>query len=157
MKWITHQAGALAAAVWFQADAALSAGMVFGAVLPDLIEQTVSRGNKAMFLRIHRGVLHWFGLYALALLAVPMLPLGPGQRALAAGAALGALSHLIMDGLNPTGVPLLPFRRNPRLRVNLLSTGSVGEWCLLAGLLGLIALGGYNLDPSWLRRLGNFF
>ena len=157
MKWITHQAGALTAAVWFQADALLSAGMVFGAVLPDLIEQTVSRGNKAMFLRIHRGFLHWFGVYALALLAVPLLPFAPGERALIAGAALGALSHLLMDGLNPTGVPLLPFRRNPRLRVNLVSTGSVGEWCLLAGLFALLAFGGYKLDASWLRRLEHFF
>ena len=153
MKWITHQAGALAAGVWFQAGTTLCASLVFGAVLPDLIEHAVSRGNKAVFLRIHRGFLHWFGLYALALAAALALPLSPEEQTLAVGSLLGAISHLILDGLNPSGVPLLPFRRKPRLAANLVATGSLGEYCLLAVLLVLIALGAYRSDASWLQRL----
>ena len=157
MKWITHQAGALTAALWFKADTTLCAGLVFGAVLPDLIEYAISRGDKSIFMRIHRGFWHWFGLYALALAAALALPLPPRERTLAVGAALGAISHLVMDGLNPSGVPLLPFCREPRLRAKLVATGSLGEYCLLAGLLALIALGGYSLDESWLRRLAGFW
>ncbi len=156
MKWITHQAGALALAVWFQADPLTTAGMLGGAVLPDLAEQTISRGNRKLFWRIHRGVLHWFGLYVALLLAAGAAPLPPTQRAALAGLALGALSHLLMDGLNPTGVPLLPFRERPRLRWNLVATGSPGEWCLLAGLIGLLALGGYTFGPQWTDRLLRF-
>ena len=156
MKWVTHQAGALAAALWFKADASLVAGLICGAVLPDLIEHVVSRGNKSMFQRIHRGFLHWFGLYALILAAALVLPLQSGERDLAVGAALGAISHLILDGLNPSGVPLLPFSRKPRLGADLVATGSLGEYCLLAVLLALLCLGGYQLDASWLKRLVNF-
>lgn len=140
MKWITHQAGALAAALWFQADPAVCVGMAGGAVLPDMLERMVSRGNRRRFLRIHREWLHWFGWYA-GLLAAALVPSpAPSVRLLAAGAALGALSHLLLDALNPSGVPLLPFRSRPRLRYGLVSTGSWGEWCLAGMLCVLIAL-----------------
>jgi membrane-bound metal-dependent hydrolase YbcI (DUF457 family) len=153
MKWITHQSGALALALLFKADPALTAGMIAGAVAPDMAEHALSRGNRRIFLRIHRGILHWFGLYAGALVAIPLLPLSPAEQQAGAGLALGALSHLALDALNPTGVPLLPFRRTPRARVNLVSTGSPGEYLLLAALLALIGFCGYQLDPAWFKRL----
>jgi inner membrane protein len=153
MKWVTHQAGALAAALAFQADPALSAGMVLGAVAPDLVEQALSRGNRKLFFRIHRGFFHWPGLYLLLLVLVQGLSLPPSSLLALDGVLLGACSHLALDGLNPSGIPLFPFRRNPRLGINLAATGSLGEWCFLAGFLLVIGLGGYRLDPSWLRRL----
>ncbi|MDR1360003.1 MAG: metal-dependent hydrolase [Deltaproteobacteria bacterium] len=155
MKWVTHQAGALAAALTLKADPTLSAGLVFGAVLPDLAEHLLSRGDKSLFLRIHRGFLHWFGLYLALLVLVQGLSLPPTTLLALDGLLLGACSHLLLDALNPSGIPLFPFSRNPRLRLPLVSTGSLGEWCFLAGLLLLISLGGYRLDPSWLRRLEN--
>jgi inner membrane protein len=153
MKWLTHQAGALAAALALQADPGLSAGLVLGAVLPDLAEHTLSRGNRALFFRIHRGFLHWFGLYLPLLVLVQGLSLPPPTLLLLDGVLLGACSHLLLDALNPGGIPLFPFRRNPRLRLPLVATGSLGEWCILAAFLLLIGLGGYRLDPSWLHRL----
>jgi inner membrane protein len=154
MKWVTHQAGALAAALWFQADPLAGAGMVMGAVLPDLIEQGVSRGNRRLFLAIHRGFFHWFGLYAAGLLVALCLPLAPPERAAAAGLMLGALSHIALDALNPGGVPMLPLRDRPRIRLALLSTGSLREWIFLAGLVALIALGGYRVSmPVIVPRL----
>jgi inner membrane protein len=155
MKWVTHQAGALAAALAFQADPALSAGMVLGAVAPDLAEHTLSRGNRKLFFRIHRGFFHWPGLYLPLLVLVQGLSLPASSLLLLDGVLLGACSHLVLDGLNPSGIPLFPFRRNPRLGINLVATGSLGEWFFLAGLLLLIGLCGYRLDPSWLRRLEN--
>ena len=80
MKWITHQAGALAVALWFQAEPPAVAAMALGAVLPDAIEQGVSRGNRRLFLAIHRGFFHWFGLYAAGLLAVAACQLHPANR-----------------------------------------------------------------------------
>ncbi len=157
MKWITHQAGALALALLFRAEPAVCAGMLGGAVLPDLVEQTITRGNKKLFLRIHRESLHWFGWYAGLLVAALAAPLAPRERALAVGVMLGALSHVAMDALNPSGVPLSPLGGSPRLRFPLVSTGSLREYVLLAALLGLIVLAGYNLDPSWMRRLARFF
>ena len=153
MKWITHQAGALTMAVWFQADPVITAAMLGGAVLPDFAEQALCRGNRKLFLRIHRGFLHWFGIYAAMLLLAVVVPLDARQKAGLAGLAIGALSHLMLDGLNPTGVPLLPFREKPRLRWNLISTGSMGEWIFLAALLVLLALGGYEFGEEWLQRI----
>ena len=144
MKWVTHQAGALAAAFLCKAGPLVSAAMVLGAVLPDLIEQCLSRGNRRLFLAIHRGFFHWFGLYAAGLLAAVCLPLPPREQAAVAGLMLGALSHIALDALNPGGVPLLPLRDRPRLRLPLLSTGSLREWIFLAGLLALIVFGGYR-------------
>jgi inner membrane protein len=157
MKWVTHQAGALAAAFWFKAEPLVSASMVLGAVLPDLIEQVISRRNKRLFLAIHRGFFHWFGLYAAGLPAAACLPLAPHEKAAVAGLMLGALSHIALDALNPSGVPALPLRDLPRLKLPLVSTGSLREWIFLAGLLALIALGGYRLDEQWFRKLARFF
>lgn len=156
MKWVTHQAGALAAALLCKAEPLVSAAMVLGAVLPDAIEQGVSRGNRRLFLAIHRGVFHWFGLYAAGLLAAACLPLSPHAQAAAAGLMIGALSHIALDALNPSGVPLLPLRDRPRCSLPLVSTGSLKEWIFLAGLLALIALGGYRLDERWFRKLATF-
>jgi len=157
MKWVTHQAGALAAALLCKTEPLVSAAMVLGAVLPDAIEHGVSRGNRQLFLAIHRGFFHWFGLYAAGLLAVACLPLSPREQAAAAGLLIGALSHIALDALNPSGVPLLPLRDRPRLRLPLVSTGSLREWIFLAGLLALIVLGGYRLDERWFRKLAKWW
>ncbi|MDR2694760.1 MAG: metal-dependent hydrolase [Deltaproteobacteria bacterium] len=157
MKWVTHQAGALAVALWFQAEPPAAAAMVLGAVLPDAIERCVSRGDRRRFLAIHRGFFHWFGLYAAGLAVALCLPLAPREQAAAAGLMFGALSHLALDALNPGGVPALPLRDRPRLRLPLLATGSLREWIFLVGLLALIALGGYRLDERWFRKLVHFW
>ena len=156
MKWVTHQAGALATALLFKAEPLVSAAMVLGAVVPDLIEQGISRGSRRFFLAIHRGFFHWFGLYAAGLLAAACLPLLPREQAAAAGLMLGALSHIALDAVNPGGVPLLPLCERPRIKLPLVSTGSLREWIFLTGLLALIALGGYRLDEGWLRKLALF-
>jgi inner membrane protein len=157
MKWVTHQTGALAVALCFKTEPLVSVAMVLGAVLPDAIELGVSRGNTRLFFAIHRGFFHWFGLYAAGLLAALCLPLPPREKAAVAGLTLGALSHIALDALNPGGVPLLPLRDRPRLRLPLVATGSLREWIFLAGLLALAALGGYQLDARWLKKLAHFF
>ena len=153
MKWVTHQAGALALALLFKLNPATTAGMILGAVLPDAVEQAVSFKNRRLFFAIHRGFFHWFGLYGLGLLLIAALPLNPQTSSLGLGLFLGALSHLALDALNPSGVPLLPLAQKPRLKMPLVSTGSAGEWLFLAGLLAVIVLGGSRLDGEWLANL----
>jgi len=157
VKWVTHQAGALAAALWCKAGLLVMAGMVLGAVLPDWIELAVTRKKARLFLAIHRGFFHWFGLYAAGLLAASSLPLGAHEQALATGLMLGALSHIALDALNPSGVPLLPFGKRPRLKLALISTGSLGEWVFLAGIVVLLALGGYQLGIQGFKKLAQSF
>ena len=59
------------------------------------------------------------------------------------GLNIGILSHLILDMMNPTGVPLFyPYRK--MYRVCKISTGSAGEWCVLGAMgliFGLVVLG----------------
>lgn len=154
MKWMTHQSAALALGLWSRGEPLVVAAMVVGAVLPDALEQAISFGNKKMFFRIHRGVLHWFGWY----LALAVLGLFVGQTQAMQGVmglAFGALSHLLLDALNPTGVPLLPFRDKPRLRFASIKTGSAGEWglCLLLVLVMALLLkegrGSFIMPRLW--------
>ena len=156
MKWMTHQAGALALALLLDSNPATSAGMIIGAVLPDAVEQAVSFKNRRLFFAIHRGFFHWFGLYLACLLLVELAAPTLQAKALAMGLVFGALSHLALDALNPSGIPLLPLASKPRLKLSLVSTGSPGEWIFFAGLLCVIALCGYRADGDLLAKLQSF-
>lgn len=149
MKWITHQTGAVLGALALNVPAAAAVMCVPGAILPDLIDLKLAsargcgRRSRKAFNQVHRGSSHWFGWWLalwLLVLSVPMPALA--QDALA-GAALGAFSHVLMDMLNPKGVPLLPFGRTGMVSAPICSTGSSGEYVFLACMIiaALIALG----------------
>lgn len=149
MKWITHQTGAILGALALNVPVAAVVMCVPGAILPDLIDLKLAaagrggRHSRKAFNQIHRGSSHWFGWWLalwLLVLSVPMPALA--QDALA-GAALGAFSHVLMDMLNPKGVPLLPFGRRGMVSAPVCSTGASGEYALLACMIaaGLFALG----------------
>lgn len=143
MKWFTHQTVAVAAAVALGMAPAAVGGALAGAVLPDVIDQRVarmSRNPQRRFNQIHRGASHWFGWYAALLAGALAAPLPPMQAALAAGVGFGALSHVILDMLTPSGVPLTPFSRKNKLSLRLCSTGSLGEYVFLAASLGTFYL-----------------
>ena len=78
------------------------------------------------------------------------------------GLGFGGLSHVILDMLNPHGVPIMPFSRKPTFSLKLCSTGSLGEYVFLAAMLVVfIALLGpelrhtiYSIERAaqhWLR------
>ncbi len=143
MKWFTHQTVAVAAAVALGMTPAAVGGALAGAVLPDVIDQRVarmSRNPQRRFNQIHRGASHWFGWYAALLAGALAAPLPPIQAALAAGVGFGALNHVILDMLTPSGVPLTPFSRKNKLSLKLCSTGSLGEYVFLAASLGTFYL-----------------
>ena len=96
MKWITHQTGAVAAGLALQMPL-LAVGAAFaGAILPDVLDQSISRMGRnkkqrqKIFNRIHRGNSHWFGWWLGLFIVSAAAPLSPVCKALCAGLAMGA-------------------------------------------------------------------
>lgn len=116
--------------------------------------------RQRVFNQIHRGASHWFGWYVVLMLCIVALPekmpdmfallkhmglvqgkvphagagAGAGQHMLLlvlAGVAYGAITHIILDMLTPSGVPLMPFSRKKKLSLPLCRTGSIGEYVFL--------------------------
>lgn len=149
MKWITHQTGAVLGAMALSLPLPGVVCASIGAVLPDVIDQRLSKlaptksSRQKTFNRIHRGSSHWFGWWLALFLAALALPLHPLARDALAGFVLGALSHVGMDMLTPRGAPILPFGRF-KLALPLCSTGGIGEYAFLA----LIAA----IGAFWLRN-----
>lgn len=169
MRWYTHSTLALAAGAALGLNVAALVGVGIGSVLPDRVDMFVAGKDRRLFQRIHRESSHWAGWFFLLLIGAQLFAgsldsgfltsrsLGfPAQLLLSdllSGVALGALSHVILDALNPSGVPLSPLGGKPRLALNLLSTGTWKETVFLAAsLLCLGALGRHNLEPL-LRQL----
>ena len=65
------------------------------------------------------------------------LPAGPFglTRAVLFGAAVGGLSHVVLDMMTPQGIPLLPFSRRNRFSLHLCRTGSLGEYAMIAAMV----------------------
>lgn len=141
MKWFTHQTVAVAAAIALHMPPAGIAAVFAGAVLPDVIDfKLAGKGPQRQrnFNKIHRGISHWFGWYVLLLLCAMLLPLAPRETDLALGMAFGALTHIALDMLTPSGVPLIPpvpmvgsAKGSGRISLNLCSTGSIQEYIFL--------------------------
>jgi inner membrane protein len=152
-------------AVWGLAQAALgqpvepaSLGLAaLGALLPDIDHPGSWVGKRLILVSApisavlgHRGVTH--SLFAALGMAV-LLAMGGLDHA-AAPLAAGYLSHLLADGLTPSGVPLFwPLKRTYALP--LCKTGSAAEF-VLVGLLGALA---YSLmgDVANLGDAGHAF
>lgn len=109
------------------ADASLVLAGAVGALLPDLDHPKSTAGSMLPFVSVplsaafgHRGATHSLlatGLcLALGLAAAQAVPSVHSLPVLALGLAIGWLSHLAADMLNPAGVPLLwPHPRRFRL------------------------------------------
>lgn len=116
------------------------AAAALGSLLPDIDHPQSWAGRKVPFISIplslllgHRGLTH----SALAVLACAVLLTIMGTGWLAAPVVVGYLSHLLADGLTPSGVPLLwPNKR--RFSLNLCRTGSLTEIAIVA----IIAIAG---------------
>ncbi len=170
MKWFTHQSLAFASATVFAMPKPFIAGIVAGAILPDMIDQAVSRLTKnpqKTFKAIHRGTSHWYGWYAgLTLVIFGYMELFASRKFLAMyeehiflilGLSLGALYHIALDMLTPSGVPLWPMDTKKRCALPICSTGSTGEYIFLALALGVHALFGFNASPQLWRMVQRIF
>jgi len=131
LKWQTHLAGGLAvgALVSTTPTAIIISGI--SALLPDIDKFNSKMGRAAPLLSIpisiifgHRGLLH--SLLAAGLIYLLTLKLLPTYSLYCLA---GYLSHLLLDCLTPSGVPLLwpvPFR----FRIPVIKTGSMFETAL---------------------------
>ena len=119
------------------AGAAIAGGI--GALLPDLDhpQSTISRrvwlaGATLRLVVSHRGALHSLLAMAAALLLAATVPGDWSQIALSA--AVGYCSHIFLDALTISGVPLL-WPKQQRYRLLRLRTGGFGEMLFAWGLL----------------------
>lgn len=129
------------------------AAAALGSLLPDIDHPHSWAGRKVPFISIplslllgHRGLTH----SALAVVACAMVLAIMGTGWLAAPVVVGYLSHLLADGLTPSGVPLMwPSKR--RFTLNLCRTGSLTEIAIVAAIA---IAGGWaaGIDLSHLPR-----
>ena len=135
------------------ADPQALTAAAFGALLPDIDHPQSWAGRKMRVVSVplsllvgHRGITH----SAIAVLAAVAVLMIMGVGWVAAPVAVGYLSHLMADGLTPSGVPLLwPSKR--RFTLNLCRTGGIVEIAIVAAVA---AAGGWaaGIDFSALPR-----
>ena len=129
MRWVTHQVGALGAAIWLQLPLAGLAAAWVGGILPDVFDQKLAglfANRQKAFNRIHRGFTHWPGLWLALVFAAVLLVPREGEyllRPVCVGLAVGGLSHVV------------PFSRRNRFSLKLCKTGSFGEYAFLATMI----------------------
>lgn len=125
-----------------QAGIAAAAGLI-GGVIPDLdhrkskvTQKTGLFGFFSSHLFKHRGVLHTPIIYIILSTILTMSFVhNPLIHAAIFGAFVGELSHLFLDMLNPSGIPLLwPITRK---RISLLPIQTGGKMDRMIGLLSL--------------------
>jgi len=121
----------------------IMAGAAVGSLLPDIDHPESSFGRKVRIISIpinhilgHRGLTH--SLVFVAITYVCALYFG---SSVALAAALGVFTHLLLDMLNPSGVPLL-YPVKGRLHILEIKTGSQREklmfWLLLIIVIALM-------------------
>lgn len=159
MKWITHQIGGFLTAIALQLPAAGICAALAGSILPDILDQKLSglgrtrKQRQKIFNQVHRGASHWFGWW-LGLLLAPLVWLSPGLAPdIAAGLAIGGLSHVALDMLTTMGVPILPFCRRHKVSLHLCSTGKAGEYVFLSVM---VCAGIFYFWTSCPQICGNF-
>lgn len=144
--------GAVLAALSLTNSPLVIGSAFIGGILPDIIDQSRAKLGKnrqaqqRIFNATHRGASHWFGWWLLLLLACAALP-QTLLREVAAGFALGGLSHIALDMLTVRGVPLAPFTRKGSISLRFCKTGSWKEYIFLAAVtLGALAIAAWRLE-----------
>lgn len=137
-------------------SAAGAAAGALGALAPDLDHPRAALSRRVGPLGLpfrvfaHRGALH--SAAAAALLLVAALAVAGELQQFALVAAAGYASHIVLDGLTVSGVPLLwPSAR--RFRLLRIRTGTTGEKIVLWLLVALLAYIYRDFIASVLRSL----
>jgi len=152
----THLAAGIAvgAAVCLKADLALAPGLIclagagLGSLIPDIDQRnsTISKAAKPVGAVVntvigHRTLLHDPVLYiALGALCSVMKP---EWLIYVMPILLGVASHLLLDSLNPSGIPVLYAVHGPRVNFAFIHTGSkadraIGLMLTIAGRLAVV-------------------
>jgi inner membrane protein len=122
MTWITHSAFAGLTSWVFGLDFGLA---VLGSTAPDWFEDFFG-------VREHRGITHWLSLwFVLFVFFLALSVEGFGWAVYLLSFVYGGLSHVVLDALTVSGVPL-GFSK-VRVRIGgLVRTGKTSEWVFLA-------------------------
>ncbi len=150
----THRIGGLLASAIFLSsvplDPVTAMGVitcgVAGSLLPDIDHRrsTAAKslgmvGGITSAVFRHRGILHSPLFYTIIFLVLcPMCP-APLLLLLTSG-YLGVLSHLLLDMLNPVGIPLVAPLSRKRTHIACISTGGFREHMVKWGMLALCGL-----------------
>lgn len=145
MTYMTHVAGGIVvggiAYTLFPVGGVLSfmAGSVLGSLIPDLDHPSAFLNKRARCASVltgfgHRTLTHSL-LFAFLVLGIT-LAMGV-WKGLSIGLFWGILSHLMLDSMNPSGVPWLwPYNR--KFSIARIRTGTGGEYGILFALVGII-------------------
>ena len=149
MKAKTHITAAVTAGaglcLLLQTDPLPTAGIVlatgFGSLLPDIDSATSKLGRKtapvSWILTLifgHRQMFHSFTFWLAAI--VPLLILAPAFRIVLLSVLIGISSHLLLDALNPSGIPpIWPFRC--RLHLGSIRCGGIIDFSLFLVFLAI--------------------
>ena len=125
MTWITHTTFAYFTSELF----GLSPLAVLGSTAPDWTEDLFG-------IKEHRGRTHYVVLWFTAFIITLSLYLATKNTLLfhALSFTYGGLTHLLLDSLTVSGVPLGAYKTRVRI-VGLVRTGKLSEWVFLACLL----------------------
>lgn len=112
-------------------------GTCFGSLLPDIEKKGSTISNRFKLISFisrilfgHRGFTH--SLLAVLLLGVIAFPITlslPFLKPFFVGLIIGYLSHLLLDALNPTGVPLF-YPLDYKITFANVTTGGIWEWAV---------------------------
>lgn len=123
--WLTHKITAAATAYACGCNLIESTIIMFGAILPDLLEYKLSRNNYYVWNMIHRRFTHYWLIYIL-LIILTLYVSNNYYSKLICFIWLGALVHIFQDSLTMGGVPLInPFK--PHFRFGLFYVGTFKE------------------------------
>lgn len=129
MKWINHKL--ITGSIVFIAsnDVLLTVSSMVGSIIPDALEfPPWHYKDKWSYLKQHRKITHWFIPYMIFLIYILYMRYINGinfLNTIGLGIVLGAIFHIIEDGICGT-VPSL----NPKKRIGVLlfNTGSIIEY-----------------------------
>ena len=150
MTWLTHTTFAFFSAQFLGLHAGLA---VLGSTAPDWFEDLFG-------LKEHRGVSHYVVLWFFAFVVCLVFYFSHGILKdfgfLALSFVFGGLTHLFLDSLTVSGVPLGVYRTRVRIG-GLIRTGRLSEWVFLLFLLvvfvPLWSVGGFEFGFSKAKRL----
>lgn len=132
MKWFSHIAIASAPAALI--NPILIASVATGAIAPDALEKLIRTKHRA---ETHI-LIYWLIGSIAALIAAFSIQ---SWTVHIAGLMLGGLSHILLDSLTPTGVPLAPYSA---ARVHFFGgrvvTGSVTEYAIAVCVIAICLL-----------------
>jgi len=151
--WKSHKITSAAIAYAFSLPLEGIIVVAIGSIIPDFLEFIFKFKLK------HRGITHFWGLYAIGLLVIHYHPFSqPLITSLLTWLMLGCLLHIFEDSMSKSGVPFFPGIRGHYIKVGeLYKTKDISEFftvlALLSGCLLIKFLNVKFAEDNWIPKL----